>query len=154
MFKYSLSQQIPLQSMTSGMWKPIPRLSIPLSPWDGARRSCSQAEQAHGTLGRAKMGRSELPVLNPGQTALGHVLVWFPSLTYQPKIILTPTKGPVQSPGTWGKALNGPVSSGMWRTSCSSSLLLQGDSPDLLLQQAAPTHQSGLGEHSVSLPWH
>lgn len=53
---------------------------------------CSQAEQVHGTLGRARAGRSELPVPIPGQTELGHLLVCFPSLTHQPKVILTPQK--------------------------------------------------------------
>lgn len=64
---------LPLHSMTNGIWKPLPGLSILLSPcpWDGARRRCSQAEQSHGTLGRAKMGKSELPMLIPGQNSSG-----------------------------------------------------------------------------------
>lgn len=105
LFVYSPTQQIPLQSMTSGKWEPLPCLSTPLRPcpWGGAGRRCSQAEQALGTLGRAKTGRSELPVFMPGQTALGHVLAWFPSLTHQPETILTPRKGPAQTPGTRGK---------------------------------------------------
>lgn len=39
------------------------------------------------------------------------------------------------------KALNGSVSSGMWGTSCFTSLLLQGNFPALLFQQAAPMQQ-------------
>lgn len=55
------------------------------------------------------------------------------------------------------KGLDGSMSSGMWETSCSASLLQQGNFPALLFQQAAPTlacgshnkgctHYSGLGE--------
>lgn len=96
---------LPLHSMTNGIWKPLPGPSILLSPcpWDGARRRCSQAEQTHGTLGRAKMGRSELPVLIPGQTVLGHLLGLVSILNTSTKSHPYPTKGPVQSPGTGEK---------------------------------------------------
>lgn len=104
LFKYSLTQQIPLQPMTSGIWGPLPCLSIPLSPcpWDGARRRCSQAEQAHGTLERAKTGRSELPV-HPCSLSCVHPRTDSFGSHFGLVSILTPTKGPVQSPGTWGK---------------------------------------------------
>lgn len=44
----------------------------------------------------------------------------------------------MEQQGHCTKALDGSVSSGMWGTSCSTSLLLQGNFPALLFHQAAP----------------